>query len=117
MIVVNDSRRPVGMTRVLFPAATVAFGALASTSCGSKSGKEDVNVPEVGSWRPMVPRPAASDDPVGVELGAYAWTGTELLIWGGGSLSFGCNYFCGEGARYSVAGGRWTPMSSAGAPT
>jgi N-acetylneuraminic acid mutarotase len=48
----------------------------------------------------------------GRSIYASAWSGKELLVWGGEGL--GVNY--GNGARYSPASNSWTIMSSVNAP-
>ena len=42
------------------------------------------------------------------------WTGSEMIIWGGGSFGFG-NF--NTGARYDPAAGTWIATSTANAPT
>ncbi|MDQ3336595.1 MAG: hypothetical protein M4D80_15615 [Myxococcota bacterium] len=42
------------------------------------------------------------------------WTGTELIMWGGGFSSTGS---AGDGARYNLSTGQWTPISSVNAPS
>ncbi len=44
---------------------------------------------------------------------SYAWTGTELIVWGGTN---GTGYF-NNGARYNPATNSWTAMSATNAPT
>jgi len=45
--------------------------------------------------------------------GMFAWTGTELLIWGG----FDGTGYPVDGARYNPETQVWTPMSTTGAPS
>jgi N-acetylneuraminic acid mutarotase len=47
-------------------------------------------------------------------LAMSAWTGRELLVWGGQGEG---QQFLGDGARYDPAEDRWTRMASAGAPS
>lgn len=42
------------------------------------------------------------------------WTGTELIMWGGGFSSTGS---AGDGARYNPSTGQWTPISTTNAPS
>ena len=42
------------------------------------------------------------------------WTGTELIVWGGG---FSSTQSVGDGARYNLTTGQWTPISSVNAPS
>jgi N-acetylneuraminic acid mutarotase len=39
------------------------------------------------------------------------WTGTEMIVWGGGSLNGGTGIF-NTGGRYSPANNQWRPMSA-----
>lgn len=45
--------------------------------------------------------------------GAVAWTGTEMLVWGGRDSSGALN----TGGRYDPATDTWTPMSTSNAPS
>jgi N-acetylneuraminic acid mutarotase len=56
------------------------------------------------SWRGV----SATGAPAGRHNHAAAWTGTEMLIWGGSQT--------GEGGRYTPGTDTWAPMSSTGAP-
>jgi len=47
-----------------------------------------------------------SGAPVGQYAHAAVWTGSRMLVWGGGA-----------GGRYDPAADQWTPMSSVGAPS
>ncbi|MGI8916717.1 MAG: Kelch repeat-containing protein [Chloroflexota bacterium] len=62
--------------------------------------------PASGTWRPISSRGAPSPraDAPGV------WTGTELLIWGGGGSLNG-------GAAYNPLTDTWRPLPTAGAPS
>jgi N-acetylneuraminic acid mutarotase len=51
--------------------------------------------------------PAWSGGPAGV------WTGTEVIVWGGGG---GSNGFSSAGARYNPASDTWTPTGTDGTP-
>lgn len=46
---------------------------------------------------------------------AIIWTGTELVIWGGSTITGSYNYF-NNGARYNPATKTWTPLNIVGAP-
>jgi hypothetical protein len=66
--------------------------------------------PVANVWRPM----ASLGAPSGRYLHTAVWTGSELIVWGGG-LRDGPSL--GDGARYNPTTDRWTPLPSAGAPT
>ncbi len=59
--------------------------------------------PQTDTWAPT-----ADDAPVPHAFDATVWTGTEMLVWGGG--------IDGTGTRYDPATNSWRPMSSTGAP-
>ena len=40
------------------------------------------------------------------------WTGTEMIVWGGGRQS----QWLGDGARYNLTNDTWTALPAAGAP-
>jgi len=63
-----------------------------------------------------------SGAPTATSHTAAAWTGSEMLIWGGETpFNFGhgeCSYnYTNVGYRYDPVGDSWTQMSSSGAPT
>jgi hypothetical protein len=45
------------------------------------------------------------------------WTGTEVVIWGGYTISDGGFYFYNDGSKYNPSTDTWTPMSFINAPT
>jgi hypothetical protein len=64
-------------------------------------------------WRPMSPAGAPGPRFHAVS----AWTGSKLIVWGGGAGSPGREpTLFRDGAVYDPARDRWTPMSAAGAP-
>ncbi len=71
--------------------------------------------PATGAWRPLPSQGA----PVGRFGEASAWTGSQLLVWGGDTgRTFGQPMaLVRDGARYDLASDRWLPMSSVGAPS
>jgi hypothetical protein len=66
--------------------------------------------PTSDSWRPIS---TVDAPPLATNTYAYAWTGHELLVWGG-AIEDGVT--TNGGARYDPAADRWTPMSSADGP-
>ena len=50
--------------------------------------------------------------PGGRALHVLAWSGSELLVWGGGASSGGLS----SGGRYTPASDAWIPTAEAGAP-
>jgi hypothetical protein len=64
--------------------------------------------PRTDSWRDI----STAGAPVVGQNPFFAWTGREMIVWGGlgGSAR-------GEGARYDPALDAWTPMSAYGAPS
>jgi len=60
---------------------------------------------------------SSSGGPSARGLGGSAWTGTELLVWGGG-LATPSDYYilATDGGRYDPAADAWAPIATAGAP-
>ena len=88
-----------------------------SSSGGTVGGAPDCpEAPETkGYWSPMALPPAN----VGALLEAFAWTGDELLVWGGVGLhteNGGC-VPCNGGGAYDPKSNSWRALSSVGAPT
>ena len=94
-------------TAVLGAATDLAGNALAAPATWSFT----VVGPGVGTWRSM----ATIGAPSPRRDFAWAWTGTELLVWGGRSIPSGA--LLGDGARYDPRADAWRPMAGAGAPT
>jgi uncharacterized repeat protein (TIGR01451 family) len=69
--------------------------------------------PAVDSWRPITDTGAPS-----ARYGHTAvWTGSEMLIWGGGYYSTTVGYLLtNTGARYNPSTDTWTPITTTGAP-
>ena len=64
-------------------------------------------------WSPMTP----VDAPLARGNFAFAWTGTEALVWGGfGRVDRRTLRALGEGALYNPANDTWRPMTLDGAP-
>lgn len=92
-------------------ASGVAFVIVALAGCSTRSESacdRQLDGDPTGSWIP-VPSPAAELGPAtthGSQL-AYAWTGTELLVWGGCPDCGG-----GWGARYNPQTNTWSTMAN-----
>jgi N-acetylneuraminic acid mutarotase len=59
--------------------------------------------PATDKWRKLPAAPISARTPA-----ATAWTGTEMLVWGGVSE----NGFFADGAAYDPAANRWRPMAA-----
>lgn len=59
---------------------------------------------------------SSKDAPAGRDLLAAAWTGTDLLVWGGRSCQQ-VNAPCADGAGYNPTQDRWTALPAVGAPS
>lgn len=69
--------------------------------------------PATDTWTPMSTTNAPPP-----RLGhCAAWTGTEMLVWGGHFAEGGAAAYPVEGGRYDPATDAWTAMPTAGAPT
>jgi len=73
----------------------------------------------VGRWTPI-----ALEDGIGRAWAGGVWTGTEMIVWGGGGSGEittpgpYCGYNrCGRGAAYSPATDSWRDLSTVGAPS
>ena len=86
-------------------------GRLASIGGGAFLGDGAGYDPATDSWR----GPIASDGAPSPRNGhAAAWTGRELIIWGGQGAT---GAYLSDGALYDPLFDRWRPMSSVGAPS
>ena len=65
--------------------------------------------PATDSWTPMSTNAAPSERNGHTAI----WTGTELIVWGGGWGEIGLN---SDGRRYDPSTDTWTVMSSVNAP-
>ena len=70
-------------------------------------------VPASDTWTPTLEDESTPSPREGV---AAAWTGSELIVWGGSYWGFMGPRGLGDGARYSPANDQWLPMSPSGAP-
>lgn len=59
--------------------------------------------PASDTWRKLAPSPLSARAPA-----ATAWTGTEMLVWGGVTA----DGFLADGAAYDPARNRWRPMAA-----
>lgn len=64
--------------------------------------------PATDTWAPM----STTGAPTARTWAAAAWSGSEMMIWGGYD-----NTWLGDGARYDPASDTWTPMTATGAPS
>jgi hypothetical protein len=66
--------------------------------------------PETDTWRPM----SIDGAPEGRLYHGATWTGTELIVWGGGDQ---VNGHYTSGGRYDPVTDRWTPTANLNAPS
>src|SRR5438874_1217413 len=109
-----------GMTRSSSAArrrALLALGvlvALALTACGGGGGgggADDADVGATGTWKDMAAAPIAGRSPA-----ARAWTGKELVVWGGGFCKANPCQFdnvepLADGAAYDPAADTWRKIA------
>lgn len=69
--------------------------------------------PTTDVWTPTT----LQDVPLGRAHPAWAFSGEELLVWGGVTSQIDGNGFIDDGARYSPKENRWQTMSAQGAPS
>lgn len=68
--------------------------------------------PATDTWTPIT----STGAPVGRNRAAMAWTGKEMVVFGGATGQLSSSYI-NSGARYNPATDTWTAMSTAGAPS
>ena len=66
--------------------------------------------PATNTWRPM----STVGAPLARMLTAYAWTGTELIVWGGAD---GLRTSHADGAAFDPSTNSWRSLPAAGAPS
>ena len=59
---------------------------------------------------------STANAPRGRILHGAVWTGSEMIVWGGGGGSGQGDYF-NTGGRYNPGSDSWTPTSTSNAPT
>ncbi len=71
--------------------------------------------PTENRWTPV----STLGAPVSSRGGSAVWTGSEMIVWGGGHLAEAgtINTMLNTGARYSPLSDTWTPMSTLNAPS
>ncbi|RKG82530.1 hypothetical protein D7W79_02400 [Corallococcus exercitus] len=84
----------------------VGCGERPQTPCGDGAAY----APSTDSWSAL----SAQGAPSARGWHSAAWTGRWMLVWGGEEPQQ--TRVLGDGARYDVEAGAWTPMSGAGAP-
>lgn len=88
---------------------------LAAVSGCASDEQAGSDVPTRGHWTSLASSRAVLRFRSG---GASAWTGTELLVWGGTGYCEGELFGrCGDGARYDPRSDQWRPITATGAPT
>jgi N-acetylneuraminic acid mutarotase len=87
----------------------VIWGGVYNTSANSIGYRDDALAynPTTDSWRPL----STSNAPSGRNGQATLWTGTEMLVWGGGNPQL-----LNSGARYNPGSDTWFPITLTGAP-
>ncbi|MSP26719.1 MAG: hypothetical protein EXR75_16575 [Myxococcales bacterium] len=68
----------------------------------------DPNTGASGEWTPMAGRGAPSERASNVA----AWTGSELIVWGGCAGEVVCEVIREDGARYDVNADSWQPIAA-----
>src|SRR5262249_28175457 len=66
--------------------------------------------PSTDSWTPT----STTDAPTARSSHTAVWTGSEMIVWGGG---VGSSTFVNTGGRYNPSTDSWTAMSTSTAPT
>jgi hypothetical protein len=74
--------------------------------------------PQTDTWTPL----STQNTPQGRYCASVAWSGTEMLVWGGVDDAHASSYddprrYLGTGARYNPATDVWAPIPTNGAPS
>jgi N-acetylneuraminic acid mutarotase len=85
-------------------------GAIASYTTVPGFGDGAIYNPVADSWAAMTTNGAPSPR----YYHAAVWTGTEMIIWGGGRDSG--SIYLGDGRRYNPSSDSWTPTTASSAP-
>lgn len=88
------------------PLAGLALVALLAAACGSGSSSSEGR--NQGRWRTVAAAPLS-----GRFLPAAAWTGTEMLVWGGAGCQGACS---GPGIRAHADGAAYDPTTDTWRP-
>jgi N-acetylneuraminic acid mutarotase len=98
----NRHRLPIALLAAVVVVA-VAVGVVLAIRPGTPS-----NAPvRPASGGPIAPSPLTGRVPA-----AYAWTGSELVIWGGAQLGASTEPTVGDGAAYDPITNRWHPIAA-----
>jgi hypothetical protein len=99
--------RPAGLLALLMLAACSTSGSAAPVRRADSTTTQPAAGTSVrqGSWRPVAAPPIASAGGM-----AAAWTGRELVVWGGEAAD---HTAAGDGAAYDPAAGRWEVLPKA----
>jgi N-acetylneuraminic acid mutarotase len=94
----------------------IVWGGFSGFASLNDGGRYD---PQTDAWKATT----ATGAPVGRDAHQAAWTGTEMVVWGGEALRFQrgilnlLGTFEGDGGRYDPVADAWTGLSTAGGPT
>lgn len=96
-----------GHTAVWTGSEMVVWGGYYYDGTGHRLNSGGRYTPSSDSWTAV----ASSGAPSGRSGHTAVWTGTEMVVWGGGQGPFN------TGGRYNPSLNTWTPTSTAGAPS
>lgn len=104
----TEGRRTQRMVAGLIALALFAGGSLLAARVflrgdGGRTASSNPWAELPPGWTQLPSPPFERSDP------ATAWTGEELILWGGGT-DYNANFF-GDGAAYSPVAGRWEPIA------
>jgi N-acetylneuraminic acid mutarotase len=90
----------------------IVWGGSASMSGSSFNDGGRYN-PTTDTWTPV----STAGAPAARKWHTAVWTGSEMIVWGGGGVTGFDHGFSNDGGRYNPTTDTWTPVSTAGAPT
>ncbi len=106
--------RPVAISSAALPAVAEGAGVLFGATEGNESPASGFLEPGLACARNDTWYTGALAQVADVQDGSTAvWTGTLMLVWGGGH----CGGYVNTGFRYDPITDTWTPMSVVGAPS
>ncbi|MDQ3643323.1 MAG: hypothetical protein M3450_18115, partial [Actinomycetota bacterium] len=93
-------------------AAVMLLGLAACSGGGSSDGAIDGSAGATGNWEDIRPAPIAGRSPA-----ALAWTGKEMVVWGGGTCKANPCQFdnvepLGDGGAYTPSSDTWRTIAT-----
>jgi len=88
----------------------VVWGGFNGTNFLATGGRYN---PAANTWQAV----SAANAPAARADAAAVWSGTEMIVWGGQSVSGGVTNFLNTGGRCNPTANTWQSLPTGGAPT